>query len=391
MVLGWFGGAKEESLPELIAQKKYAQAVELLRAQAQQGGGRDPRLRMQLADILDAAGRRAEAIPIYLELADGFAREGYVAKAIAVLKKVERIDQRPRRRQGTARAPRGGAAPPILPARPSRWRRVRADARDRHRGDRSRAGRSRAHRIPPPQPRPCAPVAPKPHAHARARRRAATEADPGCPQADREHRGRGHPRPRAGGAGARPSPRAGRRWPTETCGPEEEFFDALAETVKASGSAPRARCRRRPTRRQEPAVRGLHRRGVPRRGGPAGAALVRRRRHRHLRGRARRQPLRPDHRRRQGLRAQPGRPPRAGARDGGGIVLRRDLDPHRQAAHRHRHLRDACDLLELDRDALDAIAATHPRVQKVLQAFYLERHGSGEEKLVRGTEAAAQQ
>src|SRR5512133_2430999 len=91
MALGWFGGGKEESLAELIARKKYAQAVELLRVQAQRGG-RDPRLRMQLADILHAAGRRAEAVPIYLELADGFAREGYVAKAIALLKKVERID-----------------------------------------------------------------------------------------------------------------------------------------------------------------------------------------------------------------------------------------------------------------------------------------------------------
>jgi cAMP-dependent protein kinase regulator len=48
----------------------------------------------------------------------------------------------------------------------------------------------------------------------------------------------------------------------------------------------------------------------------------------------------------------------------------------------------SCDLLELDRDALDGIAATHPRVQEVLMAFYYERHGSGEEKRVRGTQPA---
>jgi len=46
----------------------------------------------------------------------------------------------------------------------------------------------------------------------------------------------------------------------------------------------------------------------------------------------------------------------------------------------------ACELLELDRPALDAIVGRHPRVNEVLQAFYRERashtleaggHGSG--------------
>ncbi len=91
MALAWFGGTREVGLSELIAQKKYSKAIELLRAQFQEGG-QDPRLRLQLADVLAAAGRTGEAVPIYLSLSDEFAREGFTAKAIAVLKKVQKLD-----------------------------------------------------------------------------------------------------------------------------------------------------------------------------------------------------------------------------------------------------------------------------------------------------------
>jgi cAMP-dependent protein kinase regulator len=43
-----------------------------------------------------------------------------------------------------------------------------------------------------------------------------------------------------------------------------------------------------------------------------------------------------------------------------------------------------CDLLELDKPALDAIAARHPGVLRVLQAFYDQRAGSTLEHMIRG-------
>jgi hypothetical protein len=91
MALAWFGGSREVGLSELIAQKKYAKAIEVLRAQFQESGS-DPRMRLRLADVLAAAGRAAEAVPLYVSLADEFAREGFTGKAIAVLKKVQKID-----------------------------------------------------------------------------------------------------------------------------------------------------------------------------------------------------------------------------------------------------------------------------------------------------------
>lgn len=91
MAKGWFGSSRGASLTELIAQKKYAKAIELLRAQFQEGGS-DSRLRMQLADVLVAAGRPSEAVPVYVGIADDYARDGFTAKAIAVFKKVQKID-----------------------------------------------------------------------------------------------------------------------------------------------------------------------------------------------------------------------------------------------------------------------------------------------------------
>jgi CRP-like cAMP-binding protein len=91
MVLSWFGSSKAASLDGLIARKKYAKAVEVLRQQFQQGA-RDPRLRLQMADVLVLAGRGREAIPIYIGVADEYALEGFAAKGIAVLKKIAKIE-----------------------------------------------------------------------------------------------------------------------------------------------------------------------------------------------------------------------------------------------------------------------------------------------------------
>jgi hypothetical protein len=91
MVLGWLKGRSEPAaVEELIARRKYDRAVELLRLEFD-AGRRDPRLRLQLADVLVLSGRQKEAVPILLALGDEFAIDGFAAKAISVLKKVQKI------------------------------------------------------------------------------------------------------------------------------------------------------------------------------------------------------------------------------------------------------------------------------------------------------------
>jgi len=90
MVLDWFSG-NEGSVEDLIAKKKYKRAIEVLKAQFQKGS-RDPRLRQQLADVLVLAGRIREAVPVLAGLADEHARSGFAAKAIAVLKRIDKIE-----------------------------------------------------------------------------------------------------------------------------------------------------------------------------------------------------------------------------------------------------------------------------------------------------------
>jgi hypothetical protein len=86
-----FGKGKEEDVVSLIAAKKYARAIEVLKAQLQKKGA-NPSLRMQLADVLILADKKPEAISLLIPLADQFAREGFAAKAVSVLKKIQKID-----------------------------------------------------------------------------------------------------------------------------------------------------------------------------------------------------------------------------------------------------------------------------------------------------------
>ena len=81
MALG-FGKGKEEDVVSLIAAKKYARAIEVLKAQLQKKGA-NPSLRMQLADVLILADKRQEAVALLLPLADQYARDGFAAKARA--------------------------------------------------------------------------------------------------------------------------------------------------------------------------------------------------------------------------------------------------------------------------------------------------------------------
>jgi tetratricopeptide (TPR) repeat protein len=85
-----FGSAQAAGLSELIAKKRYPKAIEVLREQLRRRG-RDPRVRRQLADVLAMAGRPKEAVPILLELAEELALSGAAGKAIAILKRAQRL------------------------------------------------------------------------------------------------------------------------------------------------------------------------------------------------------------------------------------------------------------------------------------------------------------
>jgi cAMP-dependent protein kinase regulator len=91
MVLDWMAKGKAAGLPDLIARKQFGKAVELAQAQLKDRP-RDGRLRLQLADTLIAAGRGREAVPTLREMADELAAEGFAAKAIAILKRIQKID-----------------------------------------------------------------------------------------------------------------------------------------------------------------------------------------------------------------------------------------------------------------------------------------------------------
>jgi hypothetical protein len=86
-----FGKSKEEDVVSLIAAKRYARAVEILKAQLQKRGA-NPSLRMRLADVLILADKRPEAVALLLPLADQYARDGFAAKAVSVLKKIQKVD-----------------------------------------------------------------------------------------------------------------------------------------------------------------------------------------------------------------------------------------------------------------------------------------------------------
>jgi hypothetical protein len=80
-----------ESVQDFINKKNYSKAVDLLKAQLKTRP-RDHRLRLQLADVLVSASRGKEAGPILMGLADEHAQDGFAAKAIAILKRIEKIE-----------------------------------------------------------------------------------------------------------------------------------------------------------------------------------------------------------------------------------------------------------------------------------------------------------
>ncbi|HET7293469.1 MAG TPA: cyclic nucleotide-binding domain-containing protein [Vicinamibacteria bacterium] len=79
-----------ESAQDLIAKKQYGKAVELLQKHLK-ARPKDQRLRLQLADTLVLANRGKDAAPILMGLADEHAQDGFAAKAIAILKRIEKV------------------------------------------------------------------------------------------------------------------------------------------------------------------------------------------------------------------------------------------------------------------------------------------------------------
>jgi CRP-like cAMP-binding protein len=124
MALDRYNERSGEGLSQMVARKQYNRAIEVLRTRLKERPP-DPRTRLRLADLLVQAGRGQEAIPILLALADDFGNGGFVAKAVAVLKRVEKI--RPnlaevnRRLDGLALQPELALAVPssVLEAEPA--------------------------------------------------------------------------------------------------------------------------------------------------------------------------------------------------------------------------------------------------------------------------------
>src|SRR5206468_8555166 len=81
----------DSDVADLIAHRNYPKAVALLQAQLARRP-QDARLRLKLADVLILAGRDKEAVGTLMSLADAEAADGFAAKAIAVLKRIEKIE-----------------------------------------------------------------------------------------------------------------------------------------------------------------------------------------------------------------------------------------------------------------------------------------------------------
>ena len=87
-MLNWFHAKGD--IDTLIARKQYSKALRLLEHRLDE----DPdniRTRQQLADVLGRRGDTERAVEVLLPVVDVYANQGFQAKAIAVLKKIERL------------------------------------------------------------------------------------------------------------------------------------------------------------------------------------------------------------------------------------------------------------------------------------------------------------
>ncbi len=88
-MLSWLQGKKDVN--QLIARGHYPKAIKVIQKHLRE----DPQsihLRKMLADVLERDGQKRRAIEVLEGLVQEFSSEGFVTKAIAVLKKIQRID-----------------------------------------------------------------------------------------------------------------------------------------------------------------------------------------------------------------------------------------------------------------------------------------------------------
>lgn len=88
-MLSSYGTVKK--INALIAKKKYSGAIKLVRKELEANPG-NKRIRQQLADLLPLVGRQDEAKQILSQMADEYVETGFLTKAIALFKKMQRID-----------------------------------------------------------------------------------------------------------------------------------------------------------------------------------------------------------------------------------------------------------------------------------------------------------
>ncbi len=88
-MLSWLQGGQD--VYALIARKNYPKAIKLLKQQLRKKPS-SVHLRQLLADVFTRLDEPAQAIGVLEPLVDEFVADGFVAKAIAMLKKIQRID-----------------------------------------------------------------------------------------------------------------------------------------------------------------------------------------------------------------------------------------------------------------------------------------------------------
>lgn len=80
-----------DEIQTFLARRDYPKAIGALLAQSK-AKPYNRRIRLRLCDVYLMAGRSQEAVPVFLALADSFAKDGFIAKAIAMLKRIEKIE-----------------------------------------------------------------------------------------------------------------------------------------------------------------------------------------------------------------------------------------------------------------------------------------------------------
>jgi tetratricopeptide (TPR) repeat protein len=80
-----------DSLDQFLARKEYGKALDAITTELRKNPNQ-LNLRLRQADILDLKGNRSRALSIYREVAEAQARDGFYARAIAIYKKILRLD-----------------------------------------------------------------------------------------------------------------------------------------------------------------------------------------------------------------------------------------------------------------------------------------------------------